>query len=223
MRRLRLPRTPSPRKRIKWARELLLESIKRFRKDLVYRLRVVLYAGAVAIVLVLVISVAIPASSGSKFCGSCHSMKENYRSHQRSAHSRVTCYACHEPPSFMVILTVKTLIAPKDIWEEITKTYHDPINHESHLSTEMPSEWCFRCHSPGTREFTLTGLVVNHWLHEKEGLNCTFCHNRVAHDIEGYKNRLEEKYCFDCHIAEKVEKAMPENCRACHKSAKALL
>lgn len=224
MRRFRLPRPPSIKSFVQGRLEFLRKMRERFLADPYYRLRVILLSGAAFMVFVLPATFWVPLTSGAEFCAACHSMKENYRTLKKSAHSEVTCYACHEPPSYLVILWAKVYGGPQDIFKEFTGRYHKPMNAESHLSTEIPSEWCFRCHSTDKREFTLPGLLVNHWVHEKEGLNCTFCHNRVAHDgIEGYKNRLEEKYCFDCHIAEKVERAMPDNCAACHKKAPALL
>lgn len=203
----RLPWWTSPRAWIRRAWELLRRTYVRIREDAYFRLRMILFAGAAVLMLVTILSFAIPMSSNREFCGSCHSNTPSLTSMLESSHARLTCYACHEPASFLVILKVK-LLAPKDIVKEALGRVPDPINPGSHLATELPSENCLRCHNMKNRKFSpRNGILMDHEKHVERGINCTRCHNRVAHiGKEGYplwQTMMEG--CFRCHQEGRVK------------------
>ena len=109
-------------------------------------------------------------------------------------------------------------------YQRVTNTYKLPLNPESALAAEMPSAQCTQCHTK-TREATpRDGLIINHEIHAKDNINCTTCHNRVAHperekltlaSNEHHDDWLSMDGCFRCHGLESGARA-PGRCAACH-------
>lgn len=197
--------------------------------------------------MIFMVAAAFPLASNSVFCGRvCHSQLPQYRSWQSSSHARITCYACHINVSVVHLVEEKLTAGPTGIIDEISGKFEKPINAESKYSQEdAPSERCLRCHSPGTRKFTpQLGLNITSEMHQKHldsGLQCTTCHNRIAHlgaeTFEPlkkwkpgfkYKNFMTMREgCWRCHTEDKKyrdeetlkivgDKVPPTNCAVCH-------
>jgi len=213
------------------------------------RLRVSLYLGAAAIFGLFFTAAIFPLSSNPVFCGTaCHSQNPEYFSWQKSSHAKVTCYACHINPSYLHLIQDKLTAGPLGIVHTITGKYEKPINATSKYSQEdVPAERCLRCHSPGTRNFTpRLGLNITSKMHLKHldaGLQCTTCHNRIAHlgaekyePLKSWKPGFKYKNfatmrqgCWRCHSKDikfrneetlKLvgEKVPPTNCAVCHNT-----
>lgn len=158
-------------------------------------------------------------------------MKPDVKSWEASSHSNVTCYGCHGAQTIPSLLVHKVK-ALNELRLHVTKGFEQPINISSELSeneAEMANSICNRCHSVTQRNVTPNkGIIINHKAHEKEGLLCTRCHNRVAHltadkyidtevrkeNPEKYKNRMEMRYCMECHTGK--EGKGPKECSTCH-------
>jgi hypothetical protein len=184
------------------------------------KFKYMLFGGIGLILILFIISVIVPVFSNPKFCGeTCHSQNPEYESWGKSAHSKITCDACHVQPGILGLIKDKIGNKPVEIFGELTNQYEKPINHDSRLSQEeMMNDACLRCHSPLTRKFTTNKILKiesAHIKHLEEGVRCTYCHNRVAHDIAGYTNYLTMKGCSRCHSLKPGGRA-PGTCETCH-------
>ncbi len=178
-----------------------------------------MYIGAVAIFGLFFIAAIFPLSSNPVFCGTaCHSQNPEYFSWQKSAHAKVTCYACHINPSYAHLIVDKLTAGPLGIVHTLTDSFEKPINETSEYSQKhVPAERCLRCHSPATRNFTGTlGLNITSKMHIKHldaGLECTTCHNRIAHlGAEKYEPLKSWKLGFKY----KNFMTMRDGCWRCH-------
>jgi len=211
--------------------------------------RFLLYAGAAAIFVLFLIAMALPLASNPTFCGTaCHSQNPEWQSWKLSSHAKVTCYACHmDVKSVSSLLSLKLVEAPIGIIHTLTGNVKKPINAESEYSQEgVPRERCERCHTNENRKFTFSkGIYMNHMAHKAAGINCTVCHNRVAHkgaeEFEPLKSEWKEgrgfeyenfttmkQGCFRCHSSNPDErnpktvelilngKTPPQACTTCH-------
>lgn len=194
------------------------------------RFRFLLYAGAGVVFLLFFMSAALPLASNPTFCGvACHSQNPEYQTWKKSAHSKVTCYACHVNISYAHLAKEKFIAGPLGIFSEITGRYEKPINAESHYSQEsVPKERCERCHANENRKFTFTrGIYMNHEAHNEAGINCTVCHNRIAHkgaeEYEPLKSWPETKEAAKKEGEEKFEYknflTMKQGCFRCHSGS----
>lgn len=210
-------------------------------KDPQVKYKTTMYFGAAVIAVLFIAAVAIPTFSNPKFCNVCHSQQPDVTAWSKSSHSNVTCYGCHVHPGLMNLIIEKAK-AMSGIYYEISGNYELPINGESHYSVELPSEVCERCHNMKNLEVTpQKGMVMNHEVHEENGVSCAICHNRVAHGAmnnqsgagvkynfgerknHAYLNGLSHAGCFRCHtkkesklLEEKPEWKAPTACDACH-------
>lgn len=203
-------------------------------KDPTRRPRYIVLSGVVLLVLAAVVIVGVGVSSTRWFCANaCHQVQDDtITAYNRSSHSEVGCYACHmpttaNPVSFMLHKAENIL----ELGPTISKTFELPLNAESHLALEMDSRQCIQCHDLKKRPVTpTTGVSIDHDVHERAGVGCTVCHNRIAHneDFElklkdpqtGKPNRRHEVFtsmtaCFRCHEQGGAGKA-PGTCSACH-------
>lgn len=210
-------------------------------KDPKIRLKLIFYGGAAVVFLLLSSTIMLATTSSNSFCNLfCHSMDNDVNAFHRSAHANVTCMSCHGPGELPELLLEKAM-AGKEMLAEFITGYEKPINGESHLAKEFPSEHCERCHAIDIRDVTpSSGLMINHKKHEEKGVNCTYCHNRVAHPkLAGYENYLTMEGCYrgggpegegegeaeaqteseaearGCHSLAAGAKA-PGKCEACH-------
>lgn len=203
-------------------------------KDPVMRPRYIVLSGMALLVLAAVVIVGVGVSSTRWFCANaCHQVQDDtITAYNRSSHSEVGCYACHmpttaNPVSFMLHKAENLL----ELGPTITKTFELPLNAESHLALEMDSQQCVQCHDLTKRPVTpAAGVSIDHEVHEREGVGCTVCHNRIAHnenfDLKltdpqtGKPNRKHEVFtsmaaCFRCHEQGDGGRA-PGTCSACH-------
>ncbi|HET6352030.1 MAG TPA: multiheme c-type cytochrome [Coriobacteriia bacterium] len=164
------------------------------------------------------------------FCANmCHKVQDDtILSYEASAHSHISCVTCHEPvnanPVVFLLAKARSL---GEIPPTLTNTFELPLNPVSAygLGEEMPSTQCTQCHG-NTRKITPSeGIIIDHKVHEKEGITCTTCHNRCAHNDEAIKltlpgNKKHKDYmkmdgCFRCHALEGERRAEGE-CKLCH-------
>ena len=190
------------------------------------------------LVAVLVIAgVMIPVlgiTSTRWFCAeSCHKVQDDtIIGYQRSAHSEISCMACHMPvganPAVFLLHKAKAL---GELVKTVTNDYELPLNAESEYALTMTEDKCTQCHSPKTRVFTPSeGIKINHAVHSEKSITCTLCHNRTAH-VEDFPLTLKDPKtgepskkhldfmkmtaCFRCHGLEEKAPA-PGKCEACH-------
>src|SRR3990172_6356496 len=194
------------------------------------RFRMMLYLGAVSIFALFFVAAALPLASNPTFCGkACHSQVPEWEAWKKSSHSQVTCYACHVNPSFPHLLKEKLVAGPIGIFNTVLDKYEKPINAQSHYSQQMlPMKRCERCHNNANRKFTFTsGIYMNHNAHRAAGIDCTVCHNRIAHkgaeDYEPLKSWPEAKELAEQEGEEKFHyknfMTMKQGCFRCHSGS----
>ncbi len=173
--------------------------------------RNVFLLSALAFFLVLGFVGGIAYTCRPQFCSFCHEMEADIRAWKESNHRNVNCISCHVEPGLIALLKDKMTVAPKSLILKITGNYEKPINKESKLAKDISDESCLQCHT--LKNITPSqGLKIDHEAHSKLGMNCTKCHNRVAHEIKGYENFLTEESCFSCHNG----KVLKNDCIICH-------
>jgi len=205
--------------------------IGRFR-DPKTRPRAIVWLGMAIIGLaVFFVAVGVIGTSTKWFCANpCHMVQsDTIASNEASVHANISCVACHEPANASpIVLVMAKVRSVGEVPPTVTGTYELPLNALSAyaLNThEMGSEQCTQCHS-GKRKITPSpGIIIDHEAHEKEGVTCTTCHNRVAHNDAGIKmtlagNRPHTDFmkmdaCFRCHDLAGQRRAGGE-CKLCH-------
>lgn len=186
-----------------------------------------LISSAVALLLVLAAFLYIYTDSPES-CRLCHELKPAVVSHERSLHARVPCYSCHSDGTFLAKVGAKLALL-RDVVAHFQNSYQKPLNSDGDLWKEIPDQRCERCH-PITREFTPSrGVLIDHKAHRDNGVQCTTCHNRVAHEIDvtaqiivkekiasrvPYTDHLTMDNCMKCHTGE--ENQPTNDCKACH-------
>ncbi len=200
-----------------------------FRRQVVIpiiRVRVPLAVVVLVVAIVVVTPVggaALWISNQPVFCNSCHEMSMHYATWSQSAHSEVTCEECHVMPGAMNMFKTK-LRAIQQV-----RLHAGGDVKTSVIQGHVPDENCQHCH-PETRELiTYHGLKITHAAHWDMGLECTFCHDRVAHgpkwQFEGVTSSEEftrsaapSKYaptmetCYTCHDGKQAS----NKCSTCH-------
>lgn len=167
----------------------------------------------VALIVIIFLAVAFPATSSPRFCGLCHEMQSNYRSWQRSVHHDVNCITCHAKPGF-INLVVDKFSSLGDVYSHFTTNSSElVINEDGLLSKDIPSKNCLLCHKSFKDKSDNGRIKYDHKTHEKAGFTCAYCHNRVAHPgfIE-HKERITMPFCLDCHR----KKNAALSCSTCH-------
>jgi len=145
---------------------------------------------------VIVIGVALAATSTTAFCGLCHNMKASVDAYQHSAHNGVNCEQCHSQPGPFFFLTAK-LEALQEPVKQLTG-YEKPI-----LGT-VANDSCRRCHTDSQLFPTISrsGIRVNHKHLIEAGYQCTTCHSTVAHlnaVPAGSRTHPTMDKCLVCH------------------------
>lgn len=169
-------------------------------------------------------------SARPAFCASCHEMAPEFITWQSSAHSKVSCQACHmEAQPTNVAHKVKAL---EQVYLHVTGGVPDNIR----IKEPIDNLACETCHNR-QRQVTAAGdLIIPHARHiEVEGMKCVDCHASVAHakvterfqrisqagpnQVQLLKSTEPEHYrpemqaCITCHLG----KNAPTRCDACHK------
>ncbi|MEN6430553.1 MAG: hypothetical protein ABFC80_06895 [Coriobacteriales bacterium] len=206
------------------------------------RARHVIITGAALVALAAVVVVAFGSTSTYWFCAEvCHKVQDDaILAYGHSSHSRVSCMSCHEPVNAdPITFTLKKTKSLGELVLTVRNDYELPLNARSELSEnpeEMPSEQCTQCHDLSARRITpSSGIIIDHDVHEKNGIQCTMCHNRVAHkedftpkltDPKSSKKSVKHEDhmlmegCYRdkaCHGLEAGHKA-PGTCATCHPS-----
>lgn len=211
------------------------------------RPRTLIWAVVGVIGVAFVLIAALGATSSYWFCGGfCHSVQlDPVVAYDHSTHSRVACVSCHLPVNGdpVTFLYHKAHAGIVGAYQLVTKTYDTPLNPFSGLAlnTEhMGSGQCTQCHSANRRITPHDGILIDHEAHESRGIQCTACHNRIAHpedDIEitmvapssgteaaRHANFMTMTACFRCHtLGEKpppgTEFKAPGTCSVCHPAS----
>ncbi len=198
-------------------------------KDPSTRPRAIVWSGVALIVFFVIWAVAIDGTSTYWFCTQpCHIVHDdNTLAYNESSHTNVACVACHEPVNASgLTMTIKKIEVAPDAITTIMRTFELPMNHDNHVALEMPAEQCTQCHNLKTRSVTpSSGIIIDHTIHAENGIQCTKCHNRVAHPeenitliLEGdqkHENWLTMDACFRCH-SQAPDAVAPGTCSACH-------
>jgi nitrate/TMAO reductase-like tetraheme cytochrome c subunit len=194
------------------------------------RPRAIIWTGVSVMLLGAFLIAAIAVTSSREFCaGVCHRIQDDtIAAYNDSPHANISCVACHipvaaDPVTFMYHKAKAGIIGG---YQQITNTFVLPLNPESAVAAEMGSTQCIQCHTR-TREATpKRGLIINHAKHADEKINCTVCHNRIAHperatltlaNNERHDDWLSMDGCFRCHSLAAGSKA-PGRCAACHEA-----
>ena len=211
-------------------------------KDPVRRPRFIVWTFVVVLALAALVVVMLGGTSTRWFCAQvCHKVQDDtIAAFYASAHSEISCMACHEPVGANTLqLVLAKVKSGLEVIPTVGNTFSLPLNPGSALalsSGEMGSRQCTQCHSPNRRVTPSAGILINHNAHASAGIWCTVCHNRTAHNDtkvvpvlsapNGTKNVqhpnfMKMEYCFRCHDLEgKVKmtggKAAPGVCTTCH-------
>ncbi len=221
-------------------------------KDPDTRPRFIIWTGVVVLLLAVVVVVALGVTSTKWFCAKgCHKVQDDsIIAYQKSTHSEISCMACHMPVNANpIVFVLHKMKALGELYLTVTDKFELPLNPHSHLSLseEMESDKCTQCHNLKNREVTPSkGIIISHEKHEEakpvaaaeveywNEIQCTWCHNRIAHNEEGWDLTLKnpdgeeshkhENYmtmdaCFRCHTLTDTSISMykaPGACGKCH-------
>ncbi len=96
--------------------------------------------------LIVVLLLAMQASSTPRFCGSCHIMKPYYLSWQQSRHNRIACIECHISPGIGAELrTAAALTARAEGVPLNTEDYSARLGEaRTYLSEALPAAHAVR-------------------------------------------------------------------------------
>ena len=190
----------------------------------------------VAVVLVATIMVPVlGVTSTIWFCSEgCHKVQDDtIEAYHHSSHSEISCMACHMPVGANpVIFLIHKAEALGELAQTVTNNYELPLNKEDEVALAMSAEQCTQCHNEAKRKVSPDpGLKIDHQAHADAGVNCTICHNRIAHNedfqLKGvnpkngatntkHVNFMEMTACFRCHTQEPIKDAPPGQCFICH-------
>jgi len=105
------------------------------------------------------------------FCGSCHSMENNYFAWQASRHKQFACVECHLPRNNIAYAAVyKTYAGIRDVVGETTRTYPFVIKLTNHARGIANSN-CKRCHFSTIEKTPMA----------KGNADCMKCHKFIVH------------------------------------------
>jgi hypothetical protein len=208
-------------------------------KDPIRRPRFIIWTGVGVLLIALIMVLALGATSTYWFCASiCHKVQDDsIIAYNRSTHSQVSCMSCHEPVNANVVVFILAKAeALGELYLTVTNKYELPLNAESHYSLELTSERCTQCHSKNRVVTPTNGIIINHEIHAEKEVQCTYCHNRIAHnenfeltlknpngeDSHKHANFMTMTACFRCHEQpnDGLERPLtaPGTCTLCHPS-----
>jgi nitrate/TMAO reductase-like tetraheme cytochrome c subunit len=175
------------------------------------------------IILVPAGGAVIVATNQPIFCNQCHEMGLHYATWSQSAHSDVTCEECHLMPGTLNMFKGKVAAFRQ------VRLHAGGEVEASVIQGHVPDENCRHCHAETRELVTYHGLKITHRDHWEMGVECTFCHDRVAHgprwQFEGVTAATDlalpatpSKYaptmetCYTCHDGEQAS----SKCSTCH-------
>lgn len=133
--------------------------------------KLVAIGAAVGAVAMIVIFAGYHLAGTSTFCGSCHSMENNYFTWQTSRHKQFACVECHLPTgSIAYTVLYKAYAGARDIAGETARSYPFAIKLTGSARAIANSN-CSRCHFS---TIETTPLV-------KGNTNCMKCHKFLVH------------------------------------------
>ena len=176
------------------------------------------------------------STSKKEFCQSCHEMKPEYYTLMASNHADVECVDCHTNPGLEEMFKEKVRT-----FNMFTKKLVDKADIPIVLKKEVSDEACNKCHKMDKRTVSAEGdIIIPHVKHQKNMVECVFCHGGVAHgkissrnvtkksdyknwDAEIGKLMMSDKSyiktkmttCTICHEARDVS----NDCNTCHSSS----
>lgn len=146
---------------------------------------------------VVLVGVALAATSTPQFCGSCKSHVPYVDEWRLSAHDGVNCEQCHTKPGPFFFLTAKLEALQQPI-AQITGNYEQPI-----LGYVL-NQSCRRCHTNEDlfKPVSRSGIRVDHQHLIEAGFLCQRCHSTTAHGEavpEGSRTYPVMEQCLICH------------------------
>jgi nitrate/TMAO reductase-like tetraheme cytochrome c subunit len=174
------------------------------------RSRLVVWALVTAMVLITFVVSASGVTSTKWFCANfCHEMMPDIRAFDVSSHNRMSCYACHMPAGINSIGFFRhKLTNLQELVKHVTNNYEKPLNANQEYSLgESKAADCMQCHNsePRLKAYISAELIMDHRAHFKKGIQCAWCHNRVAHPgLEAYQDFRQMEACFRCHTVEPI-------------------
>jgi nitrate/TMAO reductase-like tetraheme cytochrome c subunit len=205
--------------------------------DPVRRPRYVIWCGVAVLVIAVVMVLALGITSSRWFCAEgCHKVQDDtIIAYSHSSHDKISCMACHmpvngDPLSFML----HKVEALGELYLTVTNQFELPLNKDDALALDkakMPSAQCTQCHDLARRKVTPPpGIIINHDVHAQNGITCTTCHNRVAHNEDftltlpgdvKHQDFMKMQACFRCHTLIAGQKGSlgytaTGKCSACH-------
>ncbi len=203
-------------------------------KDPVRRPRYIIWTLVVVLVIAGVMVPVLGVTSTRWFCAEgCHKVQDDtIIAYEHSSHSKISCMACHMPVNANpVVFLLHKAEALGELAMTVTNNYELPLNAESEVALTMKERQCTQCHNLQTRTITTSpGIKIDHNKHTEKEVNCTICHNRIAHNEDfkltltdpktGEPNKKHANFmkmtpCFRCHGLEEKAPA-PGTCSACH-------
>ena len=204
-------------------------------RDPVRRPRFLVWTGVIVLMFAAVMIVALGVTSTRWFCSEgCHKVQDDtIEAYRHSSHSEISCMACHMPVGANpVIFLIHKAEALGELAQTVTNNYELPLNGESEVALTMKSTQCTQCHDEAKRKITPSqGIKINHTAHADKNVNCTLCHNRIAHNEDfnlklknpkdGKLNKKHEVFmtmtaCFRCHSQYPSPTTPTGRCPACH-------
>jgi hypothetical protein len=189
----------------------------------------------IAIAALALYGTSMVVTSTPWFCNDvCHNVHaDNAKQWAAGSHAEIACVACHYPvgldPARFALDRVDKLL---DIYPAVTNTFEMPLNKYSRIGLEMPSDQCTQCHGSNRVVTPTRGLLIDHAAHARRAINCTVCHNRVAHpqkfpltirDNAFAEDFMTMRACFRCHAyggsAANPAYAARGTCPVCHTAA----
>lgn len=205
-------------------------------RDPVRRPRYIIWTAAAVLVLAAVVIVALGVTSTIWFCANgCHKVQDDtITAYRHSSHSQISCMACHMPVnSNPVTFVLHKAEALGELYMTVTNNYELPLNGEDKVALEMKPTQCTQCHGTNRAITPTRGILIDHKIHADKGVNCTTCHNRIAHredfdlalkDPKSGKQNLKHAdfmkmtACFRCHSQDAKPGQPTGDCKACHSA-----
>lgn len=116
---------------------------------------------------------AVGETIGSpQMCGTCHVMKYEVVTLEKSAHRDRACLDCHSPTGFIAKPVEEIKSASRHLWIFATNSTPDVIKPQ-HESREIIQARCESCHAPT--------IGKGHISREESGRYCFECHRQTPH------------------------------------------
>ena len=130
--------------------------------------------GAVAAVLLVVITGSLLYTEQSAFCPWCHEMSPYYQAWSGGPHAKsAQCVDCHIDAGVVAHLAHKPSEL-QELWSHFFVDYRFP-----NFNVDVPNSRCVRCHATVPDK---SGSLFSHAKHEKQA-TCKVCHAQAGHTV----------------------------------------